>query len=125
MSNKNSNMGRPTKYDDTMIGKAKAYLKDYEKVHQHAVPSVAGLAVVLGVARSTLYVWAEEHTDFSDMLEVLNTYQEQALCSGGLKSVFNSTITKLMLHQHGLHDKQDTEHTGSLTVYADSRDEAL
>ena len=52
--------GRPTKYDKGILEKANAYLENYEAEHQHAIPSVAGLALVLDIRRETLHVWAKE-----------------------------------------------------------------
>ena len=40
-----------------------------------------------------------------ETLENIKTKQELMLISGGLKSTFNSTITKLMMANHGYSDK--------------------
>lgn len=97
--------GRPTKYSDEMLALAEGYLES-----DTLAPNIAELSRVLDVSRSTLYKWAEEHDDFSDMLERILAEQERRLISGGLSGKMNATITKLMLAKHGYHDKQDNTH---------------
>jgi len=98
---------RPTKYDETIIPQTHAYISGGYSEYGHLVPSVAGLSVVLGVARSTIYEWAKQKDKegFSDMLESLLAIQEEALLTGGLGGSFNSTICKLILAKHGYGDK--------------------
>jgi len=105
--------GRPTKYSKEMLEKTRDYLNRYEAFGD-AVPSAAGLAVVLGVARSTLYTWASDpdKSEFSDMLDAINAVQERVALSKGLNNEFNATIVKLLLAKHGYHDKQSLEHSG-------------
>jgi len=85
-----------------------AYVQDYE-MHGHAVPSVAGMAVVVGVSRSTLYRWAEENSEFQDILDAVNEMQEFKAMNGGLTNTFNAQIVKLLLGKHGYHDKMDAD----------------
>jgi len=99
---------RPTKLDDELIAAAKSYIDQYEKAEQ-SIPSIAGLATYLKVARSTLYKWAEETDVFSDILSELMDVQENVLLTKGLNSSFNSTITKLILTKHGYSDKQEIQ----------------
>lgn len=75
------------------------------------MPQMAQLAYQLGCARSSLYVWAKEHEEFSDILERLMALQEFTLISNGLNSNYNSTITKLILTKHGYNDKVETDIT--------------
>lgn len=101
--------GRPTECTPEIIKIAKSYVDEYESVHKHVIPSVVGLCKVLKVARSTVYLWAEdEDGEFSDILEEIKAYQHFDLTSKGLMGKFNSTITKLMLTKHGYSDKQDS-----------------
>lgn len=98
--------GRPTKYSPEMLEKAVDYVKNYEE-HDHVIPSIAGLAVVLGVCRKTIYSWAdkEENADFLYTLGRIDTNQEFKLLNSGLSGDFNPTITKLALANHGYHEK--------------------
>jgi len=101
-------MARPTDYNEKVIGKTEEYLANYES-YDDAIPSIAGLAVVLGVARSTIYYWAsqEDKKEFSDMLQNILSNQERILINKGLKNEFNSNIVKLALGKHGYKDKAD------------------
>jgi hypothetical protein len=101
--------GRPTKYSDQMVEKAKDYLATYQKLGR-MIPSNAGLAVFLGVSRDTLYDWAkdEEKAEFSDILNKIQAKQEEVLIDKGLDGDFNAAITKLVLGKHGYHDKVDS-----------------
>jgi len=53
--------GRPSKYDPKFCDQAIEYMKDGY--------SVTALAGHIGVARSTIFKWAEENEEFSDALK--------------------------------------------------------
>lgn len=101
-------MARPTKLTPELKAACLDYVRDYE-THGHAVPSVAGLAVVVGVARGTLHRWASENDEFSDILSAVNEMQEFQALNGGLTNSFNAQIVKLLLGKHGYHDKVDSD----------------
>ena len=105
--------GRPTKYSNDTLIVARDYLNHYEK-HGDQIPSIAGLAVILGVRRETLHVWAKEEgkEQFSNILGEILSEQEKVLISKGLSGAFNPTIVKLVLGKHGYHDRQDSTITG-------------
>lgn len=105
-------MSRPTKYNSKLVEKARNYLDDYQQ-YEHVIPSTAGLAVVLGVSRETLYAWGREKTEFSDILCNIQAKQESVLINNGLQGTFNSAITKLVLGKHGYHEKQDQHLSGA------------
>jgi|SRR5690625_5105183 len=104
-------VGRPTKYNDEIQAKAEYYLLQGFEEQGDAVPSLAGLCCYLGVVRSTVYLWSETYPQFSDTLLAINEKQEVMLISGGLRGEMNSTITKLMLANHGYSDKVEQAHT--------------
>ena len=104
-------VGRPTKYNDELQAKAEYYLLQGFEEQGDAVPSLAGLCCYLGVVRSTVYLWSETYPQFSDTLLAINEKQEVMLISGGLRGEMNSTITKLMLANHGYSDKVEQAHT--------------
>ena len=107
--------GRPTAYKEEMLELAVNYITGGYKELQHAIPSVVGLAIHLGVAKSTLYKWCEDKDHpFSDILEFSNDSQEFALINGSLNNNLNPTISKLMLTKHGYSDKQDMGLSGSV-----------
>lgn len=105
---------RPTKYNEDIIKKSKDYLENYEKLGD-ATPTIAGLAVYLGISRETIYDWSsqEEKWQFSDTIKLLSAKQEAILWNKGLKNEFNPTICKLGLANHGHADKFKNEVTGA------------
>jgi hypothetical protein len=110
--------GRPTKYTPEAQAAADAYVSGGFQNVGDVVPSVAGMACELDVARSTLYLWADTHPDFSDTLRRCEQVQERIALNRGLVGEFNSAITKLLLANHGYSEKQALEHTspdGSMT----------
>lgn len=98
---------RPTKYSDEMLERAQGYVID----PTGHVPTVAGLARFLNVSRETMYEWGRVHPEFSDTLSALMDEQQEKLIQGGLGGDFNATIAKLMLANHGFHDKADNTHS--------------
>ncbi len=108
--------GRPTKYSDDMLDNARKYIEKFEASVEAPIPMIVGLSKYLGVAKSTLYLWAEseERKEFSDVLAQIMEYQEQLLFAGGLTGTFNPAITKLGLTKHGYTDKVETK--GSLSI---------
>lgn len=105
--------GRPTDYSDEICRKARQYLQHFEQ-YGDAIPSVAGLAVFLKIARSTIYEWAKEEDkcEFSDILQEILAKQEAILLTKGLKNEFNPSITKVILGKHGYSDKVEQEVSG-------------
>jgi len=121
--------GRPTSYSEEIIEKANKYIdqsKDtdiqvikqsnaekgyemYENKLKVNIPTIEGLAVYLGVARSTIYEWQKEHKEFSDILEKLLAIQAERLMNNGLSGDYNSTIAKVILTKHGYVDKQESD----------------
>ena len=101
--------GRPTDYNEAMQDKADTYIDNNEK----AIPSIAGLSLFLGVNRSTIYEWKKEHPRFSNTLAQIMATQEVEALNSGLDGTFNATIAKLVLANHGYHDKADNTLSGA------------
>jgi hypothetical protein len=97
-----------------MVDEARRYIANHEDFDD-PVPSVAGLACVLGVTRETCYAWAKDGNKpgFSDILKELAQKQERILVRGGLKGEFNAPLTKMMLTKHGYSDRVENDHTSS------------
>ena len=107
-----ADMGRPSKYSEEINQMAKDYIDNY-KDHDHPLPSVVGMAVVLNIAKSTLYKWAEEGKgNISDTLDKCNQSQELTLLHKGLTNDFSATIVKLALANHGHREATSTEVSG-------------
>ena len=109
--------GRPTDYNDEIQAKADAYVDGEYMSQGDIVPSQEGLAEYLGKARSTVIAWAKdgEHPQFSYTFDRLAAKQARLIINGGLSSEMNSTIAKLMLHNHGYSDRTESrnDHTSS------------
>lgn len=110
-------MARPTKYSEKILEKTKDYLKDY-KSENDVIPSIEGLASYINIRRSTIYEWAkqEDKAEFADTLDDIQALQKRTLLNNGLTGDFNSNIVKLALGNHGMSDKQTTNHAGALGV---------
>jgi hypothetical protein len=104
--------GRPTKLTPELIAKANDYIQGGYLIDE-LVPTIAGLGVFLDIRRSTVYEWAKESKEFSDILDRVMQKQEKGLLKGGIEGTYNSTITKLMLTKHNYSDKQETALTGA------------
>ena len=102
------------KYTPEFIELAKEYLENYETEYEHAIPSIAGLAVISDISRECLRLWGKDETkvEFVAILAKLLAKQENVLISKGLKGEFNSNITKLALGKHGYHEKTDSTVSG-------------
>lgn len=127
MSEQVSRAGRPTLYSQEMQDKADEYVLIHnELTPPHVIPSHAGLACYLGVNKSTVYEWAKTYPQFSDTLSTILTKQEHLALMGGLDKSFQPLIVKLVLANHGYHDKQEIDHTskdGSMSPKGKSLDD--
>jgi len=104
--------GRPTKYDDDILVKAREYVDSFVNVKKDAdevIPTIAGLSIVLKIDRTTVYDWADQDDkkEFSNIVRELMAKQELTLMNKGLSGAFNPNITKLALTKHGYRDKAD------------------
>jgi len=104
--------GRPTLLNTELKEKAKEYLFRYEE-QGDVIPSAAGLACWLGIAKSSVYLYGEQDKEFSDTLSAIQAKQEVVTLNRGITGDFNSTIAKLVLANHGYSDKVQQDHTSS------------
>lgn len=130
-------MARPIEYRPEIVDKVKQYLKEcvdeieeyhktrgeksdtYERIVKVKIPTIEGLAVYLGVNRSTLYEWKDTYKEFSDIIEELQAIQADRLLNNGLNGSYNSTIAKVLLTKHGYREGTDIT-TNGLTIKFDS-----
>jgi hypothetical protein len=103
-----------TRFKAKMINDAREYIANHMALGD-PVPTVAGLACVLGVTRKTIYEWAKDPSKkgVSDILEELAQTQERELVKNGLLNAFNAPITKMMLTKHGYSDRIEQDNTSS------------
>jgi len=91
-------------YDKTVGEKSNSY----ERKVTITLPTIEGLAKHLGVNRSTLYEWRDNHTTFSDSLEAVVAEQKRLVIEHSLNGDYNPTIAKLILaSNHGMTDRTD------------------
>ena len=121
--------GRPTKYSKEILRRARQYIgqckdgwkkvligvnkRTHKKIYQYEesvnLPKAEGLAMYLEVSRDTLYEWAKQHKEFSDILELLNQTQADRVINKALNGEYNSLIAKLLLGKHGY--KEESKQT--------------
>ena len=116
--------GRPTDYCEEIQAKAGAYADGGFIDCGDVVPSRAGLALELGVARETLSNW-EKHPAFLGTLRKVSSLQERISLNGGLKGDLNSTVVKLLLANHGYSDKVQQDNVSSDGSVAPTRIEIV
>jgi len=106
---------RPTKFNQSIIEKSEHYLNNYKsEEYNQVIPSIVGLAVAINIRKSTIYKWIKEKgkEQFSDITERILSTQEMLLKNMGLSGKYNPAITKLLLSQHGIVEKNETALTG-------------
>lgn len=108
--------GRPTNYNEAILEKARDYLDNWQNIFPadgDVIPTVEGLALYLGIARSTLYLWAkdEDKQDFSDIFGRILEKQAKILVTKGLDGKFSPVITKVMLTKHNYREGVESDIT--------------
>ena len=73
-------------------------------------PSRANFARHLGVGRRVINDWDSEHEDFRELLQLLDTIQEDEVLNRALKGEFSAPIAKLVLMQYGYHERIQNDH---------------
>lgn len=113
-------LGRPTKYDSSILTKSIEYLGTY-KDNGEQIPTRAGLAIYLGLDRETVTNWANdgEKPEFSRIIRALDAGQEVDALSGGLSGEYNAKIATLVLSKHGYQERPDAVSGVSITVNVD------
>lgn len=94
-------VGRPTKYSEEMLEKAKAYLEYLPE--DEVLHSIEGLADFLDISRETVYDWAsqEDKQDFSYIVSKILIRQGKTLINKTLKREFAEKTANMMLSKHG------------------------
>ena len=116
--------GRPTKYDPAFCEQAIDFL-----AQGYSVTAFAGS---IRVARSTVYLWAEEHPEFSDALNIGQAtsalWWEDRLrhtAATGEGNAASSIFALKNRAQEDWRDKHEHEHKGNLSVTLESDAEKL
>ncbi len=140
--------GRPTKYKDEYCEKALEFfaqepfevfklgdgtplLDRHGKLVTVAcrLPTKEGLAISLEVASSTLYLWIQEHKEFSDIIKRCEDHQKEILIQNGLMGNYDRTSWIFTAKNvTDMKDQQDLNHMGGIKINridSDKDDEAL
>lgn len=120
-------IGRPKEYKEEYVKMTSEYLEQcqdeeeefhatrgektdsYQRVVRVRIPTIEGLAVVLGIHKDTIYEWCKTYEDFSDVIEILRQTQADRLLNNGLSGNYNPTIAKVLLTKHGYREAIDTD----------------
>lgn len=107
MSKKLQKRGPKSKYSPAVLDQIETYLSMCSR-EQTQLPSVEGLALYLGLNKSTLYEWAKEKPELSDGLKKIASKQKEQLMNDGMyggKEVNASMAIFLLKALHGLKDQ--------------------
>ena len=91
--------GRPTKYKPEYCQAIKDFFNIPptqiidEKTVAVDLPFIQSFSRIIGVSKSTLYKWAEDHPDFSDALKECKEHQERILVANALSGRYNATFS--------------------------------
>lgn len=99
-------------YTPEVQAKAEEYVNGAYRERDEVVPSVSGLARYLGMGRTTMHNYRDKYPEFAEVMSALDDVQHVVALNKGLAGEFNSAITKLLLHNHGYSDRQNTEISG-------------
>lgn len=100
-------VGRPSEYTPEAINVLNEYL-EVATPEKKKIPTVEGLALKLGINKTTLYRWAENNEEFRNALEELKMRQKESLTDIGIfgGKEINATIVALLLKVN--HDMIET-----------------
>lgn len=118
--------GRPTKYKKEFPEKVREYIIKTNK--KGNLPKRADLIKLFDAGEDAIRRWEKKYKEFRGVLSRLDKEQESVLLDKGLKNKWNSTIVKLVLHNHGYSDRNATDFTSlgkELTQLTDLNDEEL
>lgn len=104
-------VGRPSKITPELIQQAWDYLNITSSVSRgQLLPTIEGLALAIGVDRSTLQDWEKQKgNEFSIILDKLRSAQAEKLIQNALTGNYNPTIAKLLLSKHGYVEKTEND----------------
>jgi len=136
-------MARPTDYNNSILVRARKYLAQAKDEEQQQLtglsvkgtelyknklrvnlPSIEGLALYLGIDRSTIYDWEsqEDKGEFSNIIGELRAKQARELINKGLSGDYNPTIAKVLLSKHGYKEEKDINLAEKKLILDDEND---
>jgi len=101
-------LGRPSKYDESMLTKAQAYVQHCQNAKE--MPYIEELALQLGIHDDTIVEWAKENEDFSATVKQLKMIQRFRLKKGTLEKELHAPFAMFLLTvNHGLKEVEKAE----------------
>ena len=107
-------MGRPTKYDPSMIQVAQVYIDRCSR-EATELPTIEGLALELGLDDERIGEYAQKYPEFHATIKTLKSKQKNQLMNDGMyggKEVNSAMAIFLLKANHGLIETSRTELTG-------------
>lgn len=94
--------------EEEILAKTKHYIENF-KEYGDKMPMIEALAVELGISQRLIYFWEhdERKKKFAELLDTLRATQARICLNLGLSGDFQSTISKLVLHNHGYSEKSE------------------
>ena len=105
-------VGRPSLLTPELKARAAEYLERFNE-QGDVIPSTAGLACWLGISKASVYNYGDQDAEFLATLDAIQAKQEALTLNNGMNGVFNSTIAKLVLANHGYSDKVQQDNVSS------------
>lgn len=105
--------GRPTKYDPAFIVIAREYIDNCNR-EQTELPTIEGLALIIGVDTDSIDNWAKQYVDFFGAIKDLKSKQKNQLINDGLyggKEVNQAMAIFLLKANHGLKESSNLDVT--------------
>jgi hypothetical protein len=107
--------GRPTKYNEDMLGKANAYIDKFGAYNNDKfdeLPMLEGMSETLDVCIDTLHEWGRVYPEFSYVLKRLKKVQAKKLIDKSLNGKYNPIIAKMLLNsKHGYVEQRSEDIT--------------
>ena len=92
----------------------KAGVTTFDKTIPQELPTLIAFAHKIGVTRTTLYQWAEDHPEFSYSLKKAVELSEDFLTKNGLEGFYQPNIFQLVATNYtSMKNKETKEHTGA------------
>ncbi len=108
-------LGRPTKYDQTMLRKAQGYVQHCQKMKE--MPFIEELALELDLCDDTIVEWSKKHSEFSATVKRLKMLQKLYLKRGALEKRLHPSLAIFLLKaNHGLTESPPDTQPEPMTV---------
>ena len=123
--------GRPTDYRPEHVSRLENFLEQYEATYDSPVTktskdgevteymvekanppiTIKKIANHFGVTRSTIYLWAQTHPEFSDILKKKVDYNKEIVVENAIMGRYSQAYSIfLSKNEFGMTDKQEVKH---------------